>query len=183
MISFNVGRELRKRRRLSIRKTRREQTCLINSSSSADDNNDDNDEHGENHEHDENDENAYRADLISDDLAAQTVFIDASPAVVDYVNDDFDKNDYHLSDSSSNDDDVPLFRGGRVSVRAAVRRLVTFFVDFNMDKKASTNLLRLLKTLLPQPNKLPRNWNRIMKIHGHVSKSISTFLCGQCHHE
>ncbi|CAF1533888.1 unnamed protein product [Rotaria sordida] len=102
--------------------------------------------------------------------------------LMNYENDEFDNihsfND-HLLDI---DNGTPLFNGSLITVKKAVRQLCSFFTDFNINKRTAVHLLRIIKTLLPKPNRLTTSWKAIMKVLGHVSTSRTTFLCSSCFH-
>ncbi|CAF1433966.1 unnamed protein product [Rotaria sp. Silwood1] len=97
-----------------------------------------------------------------------------------YQNDQFDDVhpfDDHLLDMNNG---TPLFNGSSITVNKAVRELCDFFTDFNINKRTAAHLLRIIKRLLPKPNRLPTSWKAIMKVLGHVSRSRTTFLCSDC---
>lgn len=168
MISYNITRQLRKRRRRSVRMARREQLSHshkdIDSESASD-------------------EEVDRIDVASNEETGHITTTDGLSMVSDYTSDDFDKNYVYSSDGFLDDSNIPLYRSSSVSVKMLIRRLAMFFLDHNLDKRTSTNLLGLLKDLLPQPNQVPKSWNRVMKLGDYATKSVSTFLCGRCHHE
>ncbi|CAF2043958.1 unnamed protein product, partial [Rotaria magnacalcarata] len=99
---------------------------------------------------------------------------------MNYENDQFDNVhsfEDHLLDTDSGE---PLFDGSLLTINKAVRQLCSFFTDANINKRAAVHLLRIIKTLLPKPNRLPTSWKGIMKVLGHVSTSRTTFLCSNC---
>lgn len=69
------------------------------------------------------------------------MFIDATVAFVDDVNDELSKH-------------VHMFRNGRRSFPAAVYQHVTCSIDSDMDTKISDDLLRLFKASLSLPDQL-----------------------------
>ena len=98
---------------------------------------------------------------------------------VNYQNDDFD--DVHLDNQPCTlETDTFLFDGNAISVHEAVRKLTSFFIDFNLNKNAAIRLLHIVKEILPQPNRLPTTWKSITKILGHISSSSKNFLCPHC---
>lgn len=98
---------------------------------------------------------------------------------LNYMNDEFDN--YSPNDNLLNkDDETPLFNGSSITLYEAVHNLTSFFNNFNMNKHAAIQLLRIVKMLLPKPNRLPTSWKGIMKVLGRVSSSRTTFLCSAC---
>ena len=61
-----------------------------------------------------------------------------------------------------------------------MQKLTNFFIDCNLNKSAAIRLLRIIKELLPQPNRLPTTWKSIMKILGYTSSSIKDFSMSCC---
>jgi hypothetical protein len=99
---------------------------------------------------------------------------------IDYNDDDFD-NAHPVENSLSNSENSPpLFTGSSMTVQGAVRRLSSFYIDFNLNKNAVIRLLRIIKELLPSPNSLPTTWKSLMKVFGYASSSRKTFLCCRC---
>lgn len=165
MLSFNASRCIRAKRRQALRQTLKNKIIRIEPSSSE--------SSGE--------EEIDQSQPLPTVFADEEIEIDASPYLSEYEEDDFDKNDLYSSSSSYENTSPPLFDGSDTSVIMAGRRLVSFFINSNLDKQTSTNLLKLIKSLLPQPNKLPTTWRYLMKSVGHVSKTLKMFLCGECH--
>ena len=98
---------------------------------------------------------------------------------LNYMNDEFDNyssNDHFLN----GENETPLFSGSSITLNQAVHKLISFFNDFNMNKHAAIQLLRIIKMFLPKPNRLPTSWKGIMKVLGRVSTSRTTFLCSAC---
>jgi hypothetical protein len=120
-------------------------------------------------------------DAPSHDTTQQTASNVTFTTLNDYADDDFDQNYVCLPDRSSDNEFASLFDGGDVSVRRAAHLLAAFLVDSNLDKRTSTRLLQLIKSLLPRPNRLPKTWSCLMKMIGQSTKSVTTFLCGKCH--
>ncbi|CAF0879840.1 unnamed protein product [Rotaria sp. Silwood1] len=99
---------------------------------------------------------------------------------INYQNDQFDNVhsfDDHLLDM---DNGTPLFNDSSITVNKAVRELCCFFTDFNINKRTAVHLLRIIKRLLPKPNRLPTSWKGTTKVLGYVSRSQTTFLCSSC---
>lgn len=147
---------------------------VIGKSAVDDDNDDDEDD-----KNDDGCNESYQSDLINVSTEPLSTSDVANP--IHYDDDEFD--DIHpLHENYDNEDDfVPLFDGSATSVCEAVRKLTSFFVDFNVNKKAAIKLLRIIKDLLPAQNRLPTTWKSIMKVLGHVSSSTKNFLCSQCY--
>ncbi|CAM4848007.1 unnamed protein product, partial [Rotaria magnacalcarata] len=98
---------------------------------------------------------------------------------LNYMNDDI--NNYLPNDHLLNEEnETSLFNGSSITLNQAVHKLVSFFNDFNINKRTAIQLLRIIKIFLPKPNRLPTTWKGIMKILGRVSTSRTTFLCSAC---
>lgn len=111
---------------------------------------------------------------------SNTVIDSTAPRSTVYYNDEFD--DYYLVEehSSESKQSEPLYTNSKICVQEAVRKLVHYFIDFNLNKVAAVRLLRLTKEFLPSPNCLPTTWKSILKVLGFVSTSTKTFLCFRC---
>lgn len=166
MISFNATRQIRIKRRRSTRRAQKEVILRSNlrSDISA-----------------ESDEESDPLDTSPIDTTAQDTLDVAFVSRNNYTADDFDENDLFFPENSGENEFTSLFDGSDVSVRATVHHLVAFLIDSNLGKRKSTRLLQLIKSLLPQPNRLPKTWNCLMKLIGRSTKSMTTFLCGKCH--
>ena len=129
----------------------------------------------------EEDEESDPFDALPIDTTAQETLYAAFLIRSDYIADDFDEN-YHYFPKNSVENEFPaLFNGSDISVRATVHILVAFLIDSDLDKRKSTRLLQLIRSLLPQPNRLPKTWKSLMKLIGRSTKSVTTYLCGKCH--
>lgn len=100
-----------------------------------------------------------------------------------YCDDDFDNN--HLIDNHMIflENSPQLFEGSSISVYEAIHRLSSFCLDANMNKSSVVRLLRIVKSILPQPNLLPTGWKSIMKTLGFTSSSKKTYLCSKCYQQ
>lgn len=97
--------------------------------------------------------------------------------LLNYEEDDQD----HLDETREQTDTGPsLYLLSQIKLVTAVRRITQFISQSNLDKMTSVRLLRLIKDLLPQPNKLPTTWKRALKIIGARQTSITTFRCSKC---
>lgn len=166
MISFNATRQIRIKRRRSNRRAQKESMLRSNLQSDISA---------------ESDEEPDPFDTSPIDTTARDTLDAAFVSRNDYTADDFDESYFYLPDNSVENEFTSLFDGSDVSVRATVHLLVAFLIDSNLDKRKSTRLLQLIKSLLPQPNRLPKTWNCLMKLIGRSTKSVTTFLCGKCH--
>lgn len=166
MRSFSAALRLRKQKRRLHRYAQREVTSRLTSRLNASsDSEDETDRH----------------DLSTDVETVQQTSVNTSHITKEYINDDFDKSTMFVTDDTIDDHSSPLFHGSKHSVQAVVHRFISAFVDMNLDKQTSTRLLVLVKDILPQPNKLPTTWKRLMRKVGHETKCITSFLCGECH--
>jgi hypothetical protein len=100
-----------------------------------------------------------------------------------YCDDDFDNN--HLPDNHiiRLRNSPPLFKDSSISVYEAIHRLSSFCLNANVNKSSVIRLLRIIKSILPQPNLLPTGWKSIMKTLGFTSSSKKTFLCSECYQQ
>jgi hypothetical protein len=129
---------------------------------------------------DESNDNDQQAECDSRSLSPNIFSCLPLHESMDYENDQFDNVhpfDDHLSDT---DNSPPLFNGSSITIKNAMRQLSSFFIDFNMNKRTVVQLLRIIKMLLPKPNRLPTSWKGIMKVLGYVSTSRTAFLCSSC---
>jgi hypothetical protein len=115
----------------------------------------------------ESDEESDPFDASPMDTTAQDTSNIAFVSRNDYTADDFDENYFYFPENSVENEFTSLFNGSDVSVRATVHLLVAFLIDSNLDKRKSTRLLQLIKSLLPQPNRLPKTWS-INKISDNI---------------
>ena len=97
-----------------------------------------------------------------------------------YEEDD-DANEWVNIDENDYNNSRPLYNGSSINVDEAIHRITSFYLGANLDKQKVTSLLRLIKSLLPQPNHLPVTWKRIDKSMGRVSSMTTTILCSDCY--
>jgi hypothetical protein len=166
MLSFHANINMRRKRRQSNRRARRENVLRLKRQLDV---------------QTDSEEESDHFDTTPHDTTPQAASHVTRTTLNDYVDDDFDQNYSCLPDGSSGNELTSLFDGGDVSVRAAAHLLVAFLIDSNLDKRTSTRLLQLIKSLLPQPNRLPKTWSCLMKMIGQLTKSVTRFLCGKCH--
>ncbi|CAF4806087.1 unnamed protein product [Rotaria sp. Silwood1] len=79
-----------------------------------------------------------------------------------------------------NDLSLSLYDNARISVRNATVQLMDFIMESNLNKSTVTKLFRLVKSLLPLPNKLPTTHTQIFKVLGRVPLFQSRFYCNGC---
>jgi hypothetical protein len=80
------------------------------------------------------------------------------------------------------DQSPPLYVGSKLSVMKSMKLLMDLLIsDMNLDKKNILRLLKLIRSILPQPNTLPATWKSIMKLFGRTNLFTTTFLCSLCH--
>lgn len=105
-------------------------------------------------------------------------------------------DDYYLEDEHDNAD-IPnnigenicdqsplLYDGCRFSVMESLKLLMNLLIsDVNLDKQNISRLLKLIKSLLPQPNNLPVTWKSILKLFGRHNLFTTLFLCSSCHNK
>lgn len=101
----------------------------------------------------------------------------------DYHDDEYD-NTETLNDIEHDfrDESPPLYDGSTMSTMKAMKLLMDLLIsDMNLDKKNILHLLKLIKSILPQPNTLPVTWKSIMKLFGRANLFTAIFLCSLCH--
>ena len=111
----------------------------------------------------------------------ENVPLDSSRSTtMNYQNDYFD--DVHLFDEEpvEIDNSERLFDGSNITTKDAVRRLTSFMIDYNINKQTAITLLRIIKILLPTPNRLPTTWKGMMKTLNHLPTARSSYLCSNC---
>ncbi|CAF3329002.1 unnamed protein product [Rotaria socialis] len=97
--------------------------------------------------------------------------------------DDVHDNTNELNDFVDNSTDYssPLYRGCKYSTKKSTKMLLDFLISqIHLDKKNIIGLIKLIKLLLPIPNKLPTSWKKIKKLFGTTTLSFTTFLCANC---
>ena len=99
-----------------------------------------------------------------------------------YVADNYDN-----MDSGSGTDNLVvcdnsslLYSRVSITVNEAVNRLMQYFIQSNFDKSKAITLMRLIKSILPSPNKLPTTLRQILRIYSQVPSSIEKFYCKNC---
>lgn len=78
------------------------------------------------------------------------------------------------------DDTPPLYNKSTIKTGQAVQRLMNFFIKSNFDKQKIIAIMRLIKSLLPNPNKLPTTFRQILKIFGKTPSFTTKFYCNSC---
>ena len=140
--------------------------------------NDSDDENDDDDDDDANDQSILYQPTRSSPITTSSLPLEE---LKNYENDQFDDT-YPIDDDLFDmDNSPPLFNDSSMSVKKAVHLLTSFFIDFNINKRAVIQLLRLIKSLLPNPNRLPTSWKSIMKILGYVSTARTAFLCSHCY--
>ncbi|CAF2310214.1 unnamed protein product [Rotaria sp. Silwood2] len=96
--------------------------------------------------------------------------------LMDYMPDDDENNEgMNIPDNSA-----PLFVSSRHTVVSATTSIMRFAMDANLDKQQTTKLLKLVKSLLPQPNSLPTTHRKLLKVFGVTSLFSTKYLCERC---
>jgi len=132
------------------------------------------------------DENELFTEFKHSTIATNNIFPTVSDDFIS-LNDYFADEHDNAQISNENTDDCcdkspPLFAGSTLSVMKSMKLLMNFLAtDVNLDKRNVIRLLKLLKSILPQPNLLPVTWKSIMKLFGHTNMSTTTFLCSSCY--
>ena len=96
-------------------------------------------------------------------------------------------DNYDNMDSGSGTDNLVvydnsslLYSRASITVNEAVNRLMQYFIQSNFDKSNVITLMRLIKSILSSPNKLPTTLRQILRIYGQVPSSIEKFYCNNC---
>ena len=97
-----------------------------------------------------------------------------------YNADEDDQVDEKRYEFSEHDNTSPLYPQSPISTGVAVTRLMTFFIDSNLDEKQIVILMRLIKSILPVPNQLPTTLKQVFKVFGKTPLSITKFFCNHC---
>ena len=91
-----------------------------------------------------------------------------------------DESDW-ISDDGYQGDSRPLHHGSAITLTNAIHLIVNFYLSANLDKEKVNSLLRLIKSLLPRPNRLPTSWKSMAKAVACHSTSSAYFLCSDCY--
>ena len=97
-----------------------------------------------------------------------------------YLPDENDNVDIVSDNIFQSDDTPPLYPQSTVTTAEAVRKLMIFCIKSNFDKLKVITMMRLIKTILPAPNKLPTTFKQILKIFGKTPSFIAKFYCNSC---
>ena len=91
-----------------------------------------------------------------------------------------DEHDNINEDSIDQDSSSLLFIGSSSTVCAATMFIMQFATNANLDKIHTIKLLKLIKSLLPQPNILPISHKNVLKVFGRTSTFTTKYLCEKC---
>ncbi|CAF3816566.1 unnamed protein product [Rotaria sp. Silwood1] len=116
---------------------------------------------------------------------------DEPKIIVDQCEEEDYFEDHYLPDEHDNvrigddstfesDDTPPLYRQSIITTGEAVRKLMTFCIKSNFDKQKVVTMMRLIKSILPTPNKLPTTFKQILKIFGKTPSFVTKFYCNNC---
>ncbi|CAF2871200.1 unnamed protein product [Rotaria sp. Silwood2] len=97
--------------------------------------------------------------------------------LIDYI---ADEHDNMLNDSNIVDNSSRLYSNSEHSVISATKLVLGFATSSNLDKQSVMKLLKLIKSLLPQPNVLPTSLKSILKAFGRTSSFYTKFICERC---
>ncbi|CAF1689668.1 unnamed protein product, partial [Adineta ricciae] len=84
--------------------------------------------------------------------------------LINYKIDQFDDTQLLNEEAIEIDNSDLLLDGSQITTKDAVRRLTSFMIDFSINKRAVIGLLRIIKGLLPTPNRLSTTWKGILKV-------------------
>ncbi|CAF1259558.1 unnamed protein product [Rotaria sordida] len=97
-----------------------------------------------------------------------------------YVPDNYDSIDSDTGNSIPYDSSPPLYEYATITTNEAVNCLMQFFIKSNFDKNKVIKMMRLIKSILPSPNKLPTTFRQILRTYGKIPSSIEKFYCNNC---
>ena len=92
-----------------------------------------------------------------------------------------DEEEGWVDEEQSQDDNRPIFSGSDVNVTKGINMIMEFYLKANLDKETINQLLRLIKNLLPKPNRLPLSWKTMNKAVEKMSKCSMQLLCSDCY--
>ena len=98
----------------------------------------------------------------------------------DYV---ADEHDNIGEDAASGDHSPLLYSNISHTVSSATISIMRFVISANLDKSHSTQLLKLIKSLLPKPNLLLISHKQILKVFDRTSTFTTKYLCTNCDHD
>lgn len=78
------------------------------------------------------------------------------------------------------DESPSLYPNSSSTVNQAIHFLLKFVVDVHLDKHRTDQLLRMIKSIIPSPNKLPNRLSKVLKLLGHCSMFSTKYLCSHC---
>ena len=136
------------RRERKLQKSKKQQNDLDSFSESDSENNNVNQ-----HVHDVNPITSNILSALDDDLNTYENYHDDEHDNTNKLN-DFQHNTLDYS--------PPLYNGCRFSTIESVKMLINFFSRINLDKQNIISLLKLIKSILPNPNALPTSWKSII---------------------
>ncbi|CAF3079347.1 unnamed protein product [Rotaria sp. Silwood2] len=116
---------------------------------------------------------------------------DAPKIIVNQYEQEDHFEDHYLPDEHDNvgigddrtfqsDDTPPLYRQSTITTGEPVRKLMTFYIKSNFDKLKVVTMMRLIKSILPTPNKLLTAFKQILKIFGKTPSFVTKFYCNDC---
>ncbi|CAF4535255.1 unnamed protein product, partial [Didymodactylos carnosus] len=117
---------------------------------------------------------------INTDTQQNSFQIKPVTSVKDYVEDEHDNLTHSDDLDLHTDESRPLYQGSAITIKAANKMLTEYYIDANINKQNVLRLLKIIKSLLPQPNSLPTTWKSILKVFGKSCTSTTTFLCSNC---
>ncbi|CAF1333588.1 unnamed protein product [Rotaria sp. Silwood1] len=97
-----------------------------------------------------------------------------------YSPDEDDNLHIYEYDSFSSDGSLPLYERTSITINKAVKSILNFCVDSNLDKLKLISLMHLIKSLLPVPNHLPTTFHQILKTQGKKPSSTTKLYCNKC---
>ncbi|CAF4925350.1 unnamed protein product, partial [Rotaria sp. Silwood1] len=89
-----------------------------------------------------------------------------------YVTDNYDSIDSGTGNLIPHDYSPPLYEYATITTNEAVNRLMQFFIKSSFDKNKVINMMRLIKYILPSPNKLPTTFRQILRTYEKMVSNI-----------
>lgn len=99
---------------------------------------------------------------------------------IDYTPDENDDYSQTIDDRLVFQVNAALYLQASMTTCEAVRIIMKFCIESNLDQQKTTNLLDLIKSMLPMPNELPITLKQIQKVFGKTPSSHTKFYCNDC---
>ena len=78
------------------------------------------------------------------------------------------------------DESPSVYLHSSYTVNQVINYVLQFILDVHLDKRRTDQLLRMIKSIIPCPNKLPSRLSKVLKLLGHCSTFSTKYLCLHC---